>query len=311
MVPRVSGLAGLSLLVMIITGAAASWTFVASLRGFVDTAYGRSLVTKLTLVAIVVVLGYVATKDARIASVLAAAIAALISYSYAVAPKVVASQRAWDDAERKMHSFGWDALRNILIVKSNTNERMVEKTLAERFKDLLAAMRADTSQDRRIAAELRKARARVWLVANKTEGMDAAIATAEFHELGLGAPHAISAAHDEGVRELIDAMRAPDIGLGAAAASRCRAFLEVFDRLRVAADTEVAPHVISEIFKATDYMKYLEEAYPDADVRTENVDELLSAAHAYAEGAEDKSLRAFLEEVALVADVDAIDLESG
>jgi len=61
-------------------------------------------------------------------------------------------------------------------------------------------------QDRRIAAELRKARPRIWLVVNKTEGMDAAIATAEFHELGLGAPHAIAAAHDEGVRELIDAV---------------------------------------------------------------------------------------------------------
>jgi GTP-binding protein len=61
-------------------------------------------------------------------------------------------------------------------------------------------------QDRRIADELRKARAPVWLVVNKTEGMDAAIATAEFHELGLGVPHPISAAHDEGVRELIDAV---------------------------------------------------------------------------------------------------------
>ena len=110
---------------------------------------------------------------------------------------------------------------------------------------------------------------------------------------------------------MIDAMRAPNIGLGAAAASRCRAFLDVFDRLQGAAATEVAPHVISEIFLATNYMKYLEEAYPDADVRTENVEELLSAAHAYAEGAEDKSLRAFLEEVALVADVDSMDLESG
>jgi GTP-binding protein len=63
-----------------------------------------------------------------------------------------------------------------------------------------------TPQDRRIAAELRKARAPVWLVVNKTEGMDAAIATAEFHELGLGVPYAISAAHDEGVRELADAI---------------------------------------------------------------------------------------------------------
>ncbi len=61
-------------------------------------------------------------------------------------------------------------------------------------------------QDRRIATELRTARSRVWLVVNKTEGMDAAIATAEFHELGLGAPHAIAAAHGEGVGELIEAV---------------------------------------------------------------------------------------------------------
>jgi DNA helicase-2/ATP-dependent DNA helicase PcrA len=54
-----------------------------------------------------------------------------------------------------------------------------------------------------------------------------------------------------------------------------------------------------------------EVAGPPLPDRTENVEEFLSAAHAYAEGAEDKSLRAFLEEVALVADVDAIDLETG
>jgi GTP-binding protein len=63
-----------------------------------------------------------------------------------------------------------------------------------------------TPQDQRIAAELRKARARVWLLANKSEGRDAAIATAEFHELGLGTPHAISAAHGDGVAALVEAV---------------------------------------------------------------------------------------------------------
>ncbi len=63
-----------------------------------------------------------------------------------------------------------------------------------------------TPQDLRIAAELRKARARVWVLVNKAEGRDAAIATAEFHELGLGHPHAISAAHGDGVAALIEAV---------------------------------------------------------------------------------------------------------
>jgi putative copper export protein/methionine-rich copper-binding protein CopC len=59
LVPRVSAVAGLSLLVLILTGTAASWTFVASLRGFIDTTYGRSLAAKLALVLIVAFLGAV------------------------------------------------------------------------------------------------------------------------------------------------------------------------------------------------------------------------------------------------------------
>jgi DNA helicase-2/ATP-dependent DNA helicase PcrA len=110
---------------------------------------------------------------------------------------------------------------------------------------------------------------------------------------------------------IIEAMRDPDAGLGSAAAARCRAFLELFDRLIAFAQTEVAPHVVDEILKATEYMKYLDDGYPDAEARVENVEELLAAAHSFAEGAEDKSLRAFLEEVALVADVDTLDFESG
>jgi DNA helicase-2/ATP-dependent DNA helicase PcrA len=110
---------------------------------------------------------------------------------------------------------------------------------------------------------------------------------------------------------MLEAMRAPGTALGAAAAARCRSFLEVYDGLKTLAETEVAPHAIDAILKATAYMKYLEEVYPDAEARVENVDELLSAAYTFAEGAEDKSLRGFLEEIALVADVDSIDLESG
>jgi GTP-binding protein len=65
-----------------------------------------------------------------------------------------------------------------------------------------------TAGDRDIAERLRR-HAHVWLVVNKTEGMQADTATAEFHELGIGAPAAISAAHGEGVRELVEAALAP------------------------------------------------------------------------------------------------------
>jgi DNA helicase II / ATP-dependent DNA helicase PcrA len=110
---------------------------------------------------------------------------------------------------------------------------------------------------------------------------------------------------------LIDAMRSPEAGLGAAAQARCGAFLVLFDELRAMAEVEVAPHVVDAVLKRIEYHKHLEENYADAEARVENVEELVSAAHSFAEGAEDKSLRAFLEEVALVADVDTLDLESG
>jgi len=61
-----------------------------------------------------------------------------------------------------------------------------------------------TATDREIAARLRKIKTPRYLAVNKTEGMQSDIAVAEFHELGLGAPAAISAAHGEGVRELMD-----------------------------------------------------------------------------------------------------------
>ena len=63
--------------------------------------------------------------------------------------------------------------------------------------------------DREIAARLRKLQRPVHLAVNKTEGMQSDTAAAEFHELGLGTPAAISGAHGEGVSELIEAVLAP------------------------------------------------------------------------------------------------------
>jgi GTPase len=60
--------------------------------------------------------------------------------------------------------------------------------------------------DRLIAQKLRKIKAPLYIAVNKSEGMQHETAVAEFHELGLGAPAAISAAHGEGVRELFEAI---------------------------------------------------------------------------------------------------------
>ena len=63
--------------------------------------------------------------------------------------------------------------------------------------------------DRAIAGKLRRLKERVWIAANKAEGLEPATAAAEFHELGLGDPVAISAAHGNRVSELMDAVLEP------------------------------------------------------------------------------------------------------
>ena len=61
-----------------------------------------------------------------------------------------------------------------------------------------------TTQDRDIAALLRKSGRPVVLAVNKAEGLPPERTVAEFHELGLGEPWPISAAHGENVRDLIE-----------------------------------------------------------------------------------------------------------
>ena len=66
-----------------------------------------------------------------------------------------------------------------------------------------------TPQDKVIADRLRRARCPVLLAVNKTEGMNRAVVTAEFHELGLGQPLAVSGAHGDGIAELVNEALAP------------------------------------------------------------------------------------------------------
>ena len=57
--------------------------------------------------------------------------------------------------------------------------------------------------DRELAADLRRHGKAVWVAVNKAEGHEPSTAVAEFHALGMGEPVAISAAHGEGVEELM------------------------------------------------------------------------------------------------------------
>ena len=71
-------------------------------------------------------------------------------------------------------------------------------------------------QDHEIAAYLRRLGKPCILVANKAEGMTDGSRVAEFFELGLGEVLAVSAAHGQGIRPLLDAALGP-LQLGAQA----------------------------------------------------------------------------------------------
>lgn len=61
-----------------------------------------------------------------------------------------------------------------------------------------------TPHDKEIANKLRCINRLVLVAVNKAEGMNHGMVEAEFHELGLGEPNAMSASHGEGVRGIIE-----------------------------------------------------------------------------------------------------------
>ncbi len=61
-----------------------------------------------------------------------------------------------------------------------------------------------TPHDKTITDFLRKSGRSVMLVVNKAEGMKYTAVTADFYELGLGDPYVISAAHGDGVMDLLE-----------------------------------------------------------------------------------------------------------
>src|SRR5579862_8604557 len=75
---------------------------------------------------------------------------------------------------------------------------------ADRLVFLADARAGITQQDLFVARELRRARKPVTLALNKAEGLDPDLTAADFHVLGLGEPHAISASHSQGCESLME-----------------------------------------------------------------------------------------------------------
>lgn len=74
---------------------------------------------------------------------------------------------------------------------------------ADRVLFLVDAREGCTPSDQFVAQLLRRRGKDVVLVVNKTEGLDAPTAGADFYQMGLGEPHAIAAAHGAGINALM------------------------------------------------------------------------------------------------------------
>ena len=106
-------------------------------------------------------------------------------------------------------------------------------------------------------------------------------------------------------------MKAEEVpGMGKAAA-KIAPFVEFIESMKEKAGDISVAELLEEIIKETGYVSELEaEGTDEAQARIENIDELISKAVAYDEGTEQPSLNGFLEEVALVADIDSLDENS-
>ena len=111
-----------------------------------------------------------------------------------------------------------------------------------------------------------------------------------------------------------EALRTADMipGIGRAA-TKLDSFVALMEHFKESANKMLVSELMQEILDYTGYLETLEEeGKEEAEARKENIDELLSKIATYEESCEDETptLSGFLEEVALVADIDSLDENS-
>ena len=92
------------------------------------------------------------------------------------------------------------------------------------------------------------------------------------------------------------------------AAGKIVPFVTFIEDLKKKSQDLTVPEIIREILNATGYVEELEaDGSDEAIARIENIDELVNKAVIYQEEGENPTLSGFLEEVALIADIDSLD----
>ena len=131
--------------------------------------------------------------------------------------------------------------------------------------------------------------------------------------IGLTTINRIQESADERGIGFYEALLAPELipGVGRSA-SKLDSFAALIEYFKGQTEKESITDLLREIIEKTGYVESLEaEDKVEAESRIENIDELVNKAAAYEEDCQDRgeeaSLSGFLEEVALVADIDSLD----
>lgn len=91
-------------------------------------------------------------------------------------------------------------------------------------------------------------------------------------------------------------------------ASKIRPFVDFIQRMRSQTEYLTVSDLLDLILDETGYVRELEaENTDEAKARIENIDELITKIVSYEESEESPTLSGFLEEVALIADIDSVD----
>jgi superfamily I DNA/RNA helicase len=96
-------------------------------------------------------------------------------------------------------------------------------------------------------------------------------------------------------------------GIGPAATAALEGFRRLIEGLRAAATALPLPELLERVLTESGYRDHLRDGTPEGDERWANVTELAGLAAEHAEVAPPDGLTRFLEQVALVSDVDSLD----
>lgn len=98
-------------------------------------------------------------------------------------------------------------------------------------------------------------------------------------------------------------------GIGKKAKNSIKEFVRLIAELMDLAEKESASEVINQVIIRSGYLEELEKGDDEDQERGKNIKELISAALEYEEKNEDNSLTGFLENMALMSDIDGLDEE--